>query len=285
MGVIGGSGLYDLDGLHDVEQRAVDTPFGAPSGAIAIDTLAGRRVTFLARHGAGHRLLPGEVPSRANIWALRSLGVEHVLAVSAVDLLREEVAPLHAVVPDQLIDRTWGQPSTFFGGDAVAHIGFADPFCADTAGVLAAAAEASGVRTHPGGTLVVIEGPAFSTQAESEFHRAPGATIVGMTALPEAKLAREAELCYASLSFVTDYDVWHTQAANVSVELVLANLERNADHAHTTIASAVAQLPAKRTCECGQSLAGALVTAPAAVPAAARERVALLINRYWGSAP
>ncbi len=285
IGVIGGSGFYNLQGLHDAERLAVATPFGEPSGAIVLGTLAGRRVAFVARHGDGHRLLPSEVPSRANIWALRSLGVQRVLAVSAVGSLREEVAPLHAVVPDQLIDRTHGRPSTFFGGGVVAHIGFADPFCERTATVLSAAAAASGVRTHAGGTLVVIDGPAFSTRAESEQHRAAGATIVGMTALPEAKLAREAELCYASICFVTDYDVWHAHAADVSVELVLANLQRNVDHARATITRAVAQLPEPRDCGCGRSLAGALMTAPADVPPEARARVALLVDRYWGGAP
>lgn len=285
IGVIGGSGFYDLAGLRDIERRTVATPFGEPSGDIIVGTLGDRRVAFLARHGEGHRLLPGEVPARANVWALRALGVERVLAVSAVGSLREEIAPLHAVVPDQLIDRTRGRASTFFGDGVVAHIGFADPFCAPTAAVLAACASASGVRTHSGGTLVVIDGPAFSTRAESERHRADGAAIIGMTALPETKLAREAELCYASICFVTDYDVWHAQAADVSVELVLANLQRNAERARDTVTRTVAELPTARECECGRSLAGALVTAPSHVPAETRARLALLVDRYWGDAP
>jgi 5'-methylthioadenosine phosphorylase len=282
IGIIGGTGLYELDALHDAQQHHVATPWGDPSSPITTGKLAGRRVAFLARHGLHHELLPHELPSRANIWALRSLGVERVIAVSAVGSLREELAPLHAVVPDQLLDRTQGRPATFFGEGAAAHIGFADPLCAETAEVLAAAARANGVTTHRGGALVVIGGPAFSTRAESEQHRAAGAAIVGMTTLPEAKLAREAELCYATICFVTDYDVWHPHEADVNAELVLANLHRNAEQARATVERAVGALPAVRGCDCARALAGALVTAPEHVPAATRERLALLVDRYWG---
>ena len=226
--VIGGSGFYSLQGLTDVERVTVATPFGLPSSEIVLGTLEGRRVAFLARHGEGHRLLPSEVPARANIWALKSLGVQRVLSVSAVGSLRLDLEPLHAVVPTQVIDRTQGRPSTFFGDGLVGHVGFADPFCADTATVLATAAEDAGVTTHRGGTLVVIEGPAFSTRAESQLYRSWGADLVGMTALPEAKLAREAELCYAAICFVTDYDVWHEGEDDVTASIVMARLQQNA---------------------------------------------------------
>jgi 5'-methylthioadenosine phosphorylase len=282
-GIIGGSGFYHLDALASVEHLEVDTPFGAPSSPIVVGDLEGKRVAFIARHGEGHRLLPAEVPSRANMWALKSLGVRRVLAVSAVASLRPQYEPLHAVVPDQLIDRTRGRPSTFFGDGIVAHIGFADPFCPEVSEALLTASDASGVRTHRGGSLVVIEGPAFSTRAESQLYRSWDAAIIGMTALPEARLAREAELCYASICYVTDYDVWDEHEADVSVELIVERLRQNIAHARATVAAAVAALSLEGACACGDALASALLTAPEAAPPATRERLALLLDRYWGT--
>lgn len=285
IGVIGGSGFYDMAGLEDAQRVTVDTPFGEPSSPITLGTLHGRRVAFLARHAEGHRILPGELPVHANIYAMKLLGVSRILAVSAVGSLREQIAPLHAVVPDQLIDRTRGRDSSFFGDGLVAHIGFAEPFCPHLAARLAEAGEVSGATIHRGGTLVVMEGPAFSTRAESELYRSWGASIIGMTALPEAKLAREAELCYAALCFVTDYDVWHQSEQDVSAELIVANLRQNVDRGRHIISTAVARLDEQRTCECGQALASALMTAPELVPAETRQRLAALLEPYWGPTP
>ena len=285
IGVIGGSGFYAMEGLTAVERVQVETPFGAPSSALTIGTLHGHRVAFIARHDEGHRILPAELPSRANIYALKLIGVERVLAISAIGSLREQIEPLHAVVPDQLIDRTRGRPSTFFGDGLVAHIGFADPFCPDLSARLADAADASGGTVHRGGALVVIDGPAFSTRAESELYRSWGAAVIGMTALPEAKLAREAELCYASLCFVTDYDVWHETEEDVTADLILANLQRNAQQAHAIVSASVAALGDERRCDCARALQTALVTAPERVPVGTRRRLAPLLERAWGPAP
>ena len=286
IGVIGGSGFYALDELRDAERIEVETPFGAPSGPIVAGTLEGRRVAFIARHGEGHRLLPSEVPARANIHALKQLGAERVISLSAVGSLREEIEPLHAVTPDQIIDRTRGQrPLSFFGEGMVAHIGLADPFCGDLAAALADAAEASGVTTHRGGSLVVTEGPAFSTRAESRLYRDWGGAIIGMTALPEAKLAREAELCYAALCFVTDYDVWRDSGEDVSADMVLHNLNENAARGRQAVVRTVAGLGERGDCGCGDALASALVTPPQLVPAETRRRLALLLARYHGEPP
>ena len=281
IGIIGGSGLYTLDALTETERVEVETPYGPPSSPVVLGTLHGRRVAFLARHGVGHTLLPAEVPARANIHAFKQLGVERVLAASAVGSLQSYLAPGHAVVPDQLIDRTRGRPSSFFGEDLVAHISFADPFCPELSGLLIPAAHASGVTAHGGGALLVIEGPAFSTRAESKLYRSWGAAIIGMTALPEAKLAREAELCYASLCFVTDYDVWHAYEEDVTAELILRTLQQNADSACAILAAAIGALDDGRDCGCGDALGSALVTAPGLVPAETRRRLAPLLDRYW----
>lgn len=285
IGVVGGTGFYELPGLTVSNRVHVPTPWGDPSSAITLGDVHGRRVAFVARHDAGHRLLPSELPARANIYALKRLGVSRVIAVSAVGSLREEIEPLHAVIPDQLIDRTRGRASTFFGDGVVAHISFADPFCPQLTTRLQAAAEAEGVPTHRGGTLVVIDGPAFSTRAESELYRSWGASIIGMTALPEAKLAREAELCYASLCFATDYDVWHETAADVTVELVMENLTRNAERAKAIVSRTLAELSAPLDCDCGRALENALVTAPELVPASTRRRLDAILARHWGDAP
>lgn len=278
--VIGGSGFYRMDGLTDVEEVRPDTPYGPPSDAIVIGTLDAQRVAFLPRHGVGHRLLPAEVPSRANIYALKRLGVELVIGVSAVGSLREEIRPLDLVIPDQLIDRTRARPSTFFGEGLVAHIGFADPFCPRLSEVLAASAREAGAAVHGGGTYVVIEGPAFSTRAESNLYRGWGADIIGMTALPEAKLAREAEMCYAVLACATDYDVWHEVHGDVTAEMIVANLMKNVTVSQQTVRLALGRLPAVRECACASALKDALVTPAELVPQATRERLAPLIDKY-----
>jgi 5'-methylthioadenosine phosphorylase len=266
LAVLGGSGFYEIDGLGDVQTVDIETPFGATSAPIVVGTLAGVRTAFIARHGRGHRLSPAEVPSRANIWALASMGVRAILSVSAVGSLKEEIAPLHLVVPDQLIDRTSGRPATFFGGGIVAHIAFDAPYCPALSAALLASAQVSGTTSHTGGTLVVIEGPAFSTRAESELYRSWGADIIGMTALPEARLAREAGMCYATLACVTDYDTWHDGHASVSVELVVANLRANVQRARAVVAATAATLPAADACGCAHALRDAIITPLAAVP-------------------
>jgi 5'-methylthioadenosine phosphorylase len=279
LAVIGGSGFYQMPGVSDVEAVRIDTPFGPTSDAISVGTLAGVRTAFLPRHGVGHRILPGELPQRANIWALASLGVERVLAVSAVGSLREEMAPLHMVVPDQVIDRTRGaRPSTFFGRGIVAHIGFDSPFCAPLSAALHGAAAGAGATSHRGGTMVVIEGPAFSTKAESELYRSWGADIIGMTALPEAKLAREAGMCYATLACVTDYDTWHAGHDTVSVEMIVANLQRNVALARRIVAAAAGALPA-RDCACDRALATAIITPREHWPAETARDLAPILAR------
>jgi 5'-methylthioadenosine phosphorylase len=282
LGIIGGSGLYDMPGLADVEQVEISTPFGAPSDALTIGELEGTPVAFLPRHGRDHRLSPTEVPSRANVYALKSLGVERVISVSAVGSLREDYAPLELVIPDQLIDRTKARPASFFADGVVAHIGFADPFCPDLSAHLAAGMAAQGGLTfHRGGTYVCIEGPQFSTRAESRLYRQWGCDIIGMTALPEAKLAREAELCYATVACVTDYDVWHASEQPVTVEMVVANLTRNVANAQRVIRELARTLPADRSgaaCGCATALASAVMTARELISPELRERYALLLG-------
>ena len=283
--VIGGSGFYAIEGLSDVETAAIETPFGATSDAIVLGTLDGARMAFLPRHGVGHRLLPGELPQRANIWALASLGVEYILAVSAVGSLREELPPLDMVIPDQLIDRTRGdRPSTFFGRGIVGHIAFDAPFCPVLSASLFAAAAASDVEAHSGGTMVVIEGPAFSTRAESLLYRSWGADIIGMTALPEAKLAREAGICYATLACVTDYDTWHASHGSVTVELVVGNLLRNVGAARRIVADVARALPA-RTCACADALASAIITSIERVPEETKRDLAPILARTARTQP
>lgn len=285
LAVIGGSGFYEIDGLADIESVSIDTPFGATSDRIVLGTLAGVRMAFLPRHGVGHRILPGEIPQRANMWALASLGVEYVVSVSAVGSLREQIVPLHMVVPDQLIDRTRGErPSTFFGRGIVAHIGFDAPFCPALSATVSDAARASGVTAHRGGTLVVIEGPAFSTRAESELYRSWGANIIGMTALPEAKLAREAGICYAMLACVTDYDTWRDGHASVSVEMVIENLRRNVAKARGIVADAARALP-KRKCACAGALANAILTPMHLVPDEIKRELEPILSRTHAGSP
>lgn len=276
--VIGGSGLYNMGGMEDVRTVDISTPFGQPSGPITVGALEGVAVAFLPRHGVGHELTPTEVPSRANIYALKSLGVERIISVSAVGSLQEHIAPLDIVLPDQLIDRTKARPSTFFEGGIVAHVGFADPFCPDLRDALAAAA--SGATVHRSGTYVVIEGPPFSTRAESALYRSWGASIIGMTALPEAKLAREAEICYATMACVTDYDVWHETEAEVSVDLVVENLRRNVARAREILRDVIPRLTNPRTCTCASALEGAIITRPQMVPPDVRRRLAPIVGKY-----
>jgi 5'-methylthioadenosine phosphorylase len=282
--VIGGSGLYAMEGLSDVDEVRVQTPFGAPSDAITLGLLGDVPVAFLPRHGRGHRLNPTEVPSRANIYALKSLGVEWVLSVSAVGSLREDYAPLDLVVPDQLFDRTKNRANSFFDGGIVAHVSFADPFCPHLSGLLSETmADLPDVETHRGGTYVCIEGPLFSTKAESRIYRQLGCDIIGMTALPEAKLAREAELCYATIACVTDYDVWHESAETVTVEMVVSNLMRNVANAKRIIRGVVDRLPADRnavTCTCADALRNAIMTDRSLISAPLRTRYGLLIGKY-----
>ncbi len=282
--VIGGSGFYEMEGLSEIETLNVDTPFGPTSDAITTGTLDGQRVAFLPRHGVGHRLLPAEIPARANIWALKQLGVEFIISVSAVGSLREDIEPLHMVVPDQLIDRTRGRASTFFGEGLVAHIAFGDPFCSHLRGVVSSATMETATTVHNGGTYVVIEGPAFSTRAESNLYRTWGADIIGMTALPEAKLAREAEICFAVLACSTDYDCWHDGHEDVTAEMIVANVLSNVEVSRQAVRTALQRLPATRECACKDALKDALVTSLDLVPEATKERLGPIIGRYAGQA-
>ena len=280
IGIIGGSGLYDMEGLADRREVSLETPFGAPSGPYVTATLRGRRVAFLARHGAGHRLLPGELNFRANIFGFKLLGVERILSASAVGSLREDYRPLDIVVPDQFFDRTRGRVSTFFGGGLVAHVGFAHPVCGELAGIVIDSARAVGARVHESGTYVCMEGPAFSTLAESKAYRSWGFDIIGMTNLQEAKLAREAEICYTTIALVTDYDCWHPEHDSVTVEMIIGNLVQNAASAQQIIAEAVGRAPAARGCACGRALEHAIITRPEHVPAGLKRALAPLIGKY-----
>jgi 5'-methylthioadenosine phosphorylase len=280
IGIIGGSGLYDMAELTDREERVVTTPFGEPSGPYVIATLRGRRVAFLARHGHGHRLLPSELNFRANLFGFKTLGVEWILSASAVGSLREDYKPLDIVVPDQFYDRTRGRVSTFFGDGLVAHVGFAHPFCTPLSDVVHDAGKRAGATIHRGGTYVCMEGPQFSTKAESESYRASGFDIIGMTNLQEAKLAREAEICYTTIALVTDYDCWHPDHDSVTVEMIVSNLMQNAKVAQQIIANAVEKLPIARTCECARALATAIITRPEVIPAATRARLQPLVGKY-----
>jgi 5'-methylthioadenosine phosphorylase len=280
IGIIGGSGLYDMAELTGREERRVETPFGEPSAPYVVGTLRGRKVAFLARHGAGHRLTPSELNFRANIFGFKTLGVEYILSASAVGSLKQEYQPLDLVIPDQFMDRTKGRVSTFFGDGLVAHVGFAHPFCARLSGIAYTAARASSATVHRGGTYVCMEGPQFSTLAESNLYRSWGMDIIGMTNLQEAKLAREAEICYSTIALVTDYDCWHPEHDQVTVEMIVANLTQNARTAQQVIAEAVAALPYDRTCECVTALKYAIITRPDAVPAATRQALAPLVDKY-----
>ncbi len=292
IGIIGGSGLYDMAELTDRRDEKLSTPFGEPSAPYVTGTLRGKRVAFLARHGIGHRILPGELNFRANIFGFKQLGVEYILSASAVGSLKEQYRPLDMVIPDQFFDRTKGRVSTFFGRGLVAHVGFAHPFCKPLSGIAYEAAQSAGLRrapagdaeaapvVHQGGTYVCMEGPQFSTLAESQLYRTWGMDVIGMTNLQEAKLAREAEICYATIALVTDYDCWHPAHDHVTVEMIVANLMQNARNAQQVIAAAVARLPFERTCECASALKHAIITRPEAVPAAVKAELAPLVGKY-----
>ncbi len=282
IGVIGGSGLYEMDSIAAAREIRVETPFGAPSDAYVVGKLGGTEVAFLARHGRGHRILPAEINHRANIFGFKKLGVERIIGVSAVGSLREDYRPLDVVVVDQYFDRT-RRATTFFGEGLAVHVGFADPVCPELARFLADAADACGARVHRAGTYVNMEGPAFSTRAESEFYRRNGFDVIGMTNLPEAKLSREAEICYATLAMVTDYDCWKTEDEPVSVEQVLNNLRRNAELGREIVRKTVEILPAERTCACGSALAGAIITPRDQVPPATLKKLRPIVGRYFPS--
>jgi len=281
IGIIGGSGLYSMPGFEACEETVIKTPFGDPSDNYVLGTLAGKRVAFLTRHGRGHRISPSELNFRANIYGMKSIGVERIISLSAVGSLKEEHRPLDFVIPDQFFDRTRGRISTFFGEGLVAHISFADPICPQLAGVVADACRRAGVTTKKGGTYLCMEGPAFSTKAESNVYRSWGMDVIGMTNLQEAKLAREAEICYVTVAMVTDYDCWHPHHDAVTVDDIIGNLVKNAENACAVVAAAVAAMPADRTCKCGSALKHAILTDKAAVPAATRQKLGLLVDKYF----
>ena len=281
IGIIGGSGLYSMPGFEAQREVNIDTPWGWPSDNYVVGTLAGKHVAFLARHGRGHRISPSELNFRANIYGMKSLGVERILSLSAVGSLKEEHHPLEFVIPDQFFDRTRGRVSTFFGDGLVAHISFADPVCPQLAEVVGQAARASGVTAKNGGTYLCMEGPAFSTKAESNVYRSWGMDVIGMTNLQEAKLAREAEICYVTVAMVTDYDCWHAGHAAVTVTDIIANLNKNAENAAKVVAAAVAAMPAERACKCGSALAHAIITDRALVPESTRKKLDLIIGKYF----
>jgi 5'-methylthioadenosine phosphorylase len=278
--IIGGSGLYHMTGLKDTKEYNVDTPFGKPSAPIVVGTLENTRVAFLARHGSGHHLTPSEVPYRANIYALKSIGVERIISISACGSLREDYEPGHIVIPDNIFDNTKGRARSFFGEGMVAHVGVADPFCNDLSNAVEAAVRSTGATTHRGGSFITIEGPRFSTKAESNVFRAWGMSIIGMTAAPEAFLAREAELCYATMAHVTDYDVWHENESPVTVDMIIQTLNKNTQKAQEAIRNLVRGLKAERSCECGQALSSALITDPKVIPAETRNKLNLLVGKY-----
>ena len=280
IGIIGGSGLYSMPGLEKEREWRVKTPFGEPSDALVLGTVEGKRVAFLARHARGHRLLPSEINYRANLYAMKLAGVTRVISVSAVGSLREDLRPLEFLIPDQFYDRTRLRIASFFGGGIVAHVGFDKPTCAQLGAVLGAACDAAGVKVHRGGTYICIEGPQFSTLAEAHVHRQLRFDVIGMTNVTEAKLAREAELCYATIAMITDYDCWHPEHASVTLGEIIANLNRNAESACNVIRHALREMPTERECKCGRALAHAIVTEPAAVPAAMRRRLAAIIGKY-----
>jgi 5'-methylthioadenosine phosphorylase len=282
IGIVGGSGLYAMPGF-EVEQRVrLKTPFGEPSEEYVVGRLEGKSVAFLARHGRGHRISPSELNFRANIFGLKMLGVERILSLSAVGSLKEEHAPLDFVIPDQFFDRTQGRASTFFGGGIVAHISFSDPVCSQLASTVHDSALQSGIRSKRGGTYLCMEGPAFSTRAESNVYRSWGMDVIGMTNLQEAKLAREAEICYVTIAMVTDYDCWHDEHAAVTVDEIISNLTKNAENACKLVRNVVATLPVARTCNCGSALKHAIITDHTVIPEMIKERLGLLIAKYTG---
>jgi len=280
IGIIGGTGLYDIEGMTDIEEVGIDTPFGKPSDSIVVGRLEGVGIAFLPRHGKGHRISPTEIPARANIYALKSLGVENIIAINSSGSFKEEIKPGDLVIPDQLIDRTRGRINTFFGDGIVVHIPFAEPFCPVLSQVVYQSALETGATVHQGGTFIAMEGPAFSTRAESRLYRSWGADIIGMTALPEAKLAREAEICYAIIGCVTDYDSWWHSAEPITIDVILSTMFQNIDTAKKIIKLAVSRIPEERNCGCATALEMAIVTDPALIPAEQKKKLDLLIGKY-----
>ena len=280
LAIVGGSGLYTMPGLRDTREYNIGTPFGRPSAPIVVGTLDGKRIAFLARHGIGHHITPNEVPYRANIYALKSIGVPRIISISACGSLKEELPPGHIVIPDQIYDNTHGRPRSFFGEGLVAHISVANPFCEDTSDQLEAAVRRAGGEVHRGGTFITIEGPRFSTRGESVTYRSWGMSIIGMTASPEAFLAREAEICYATMAHITDYDVWHESEAPVTVEMVIQTLHKNTELAQQAVRSLVKNLRPERNCDCRHALSTALITRKDAIPPATLQKLDLLVNKY-----
>ncbi len=282
VGIIGGSGLYKMEGMMEVEEVKMSTPFGEPSDAVILGKLEGVKVAFLPRHGEGHRISPSELPAKANIYALKSLGVERIISVSAVGSLREEIEPMDVVIPDQLIDRTRGRSSTFFTDGIVGHVSLAEPFCPVLRRVLFEASTMVGAKVHEGGIYLVMEGPQLSTKAESQLYQSWGAAVIGMTVLPEAKLAREAEICYATLAFVTDYDCWHPTYESVTAEMILTNLQRETDTVRRILKSLLPSIPQKRDCACASALECAIATEAKYIPEKKKKELGLLIGKYLG---
>jgi len=282
VGIIGGSGLYKIEGMIGVEKVKVSTPFGKPSDAIILGNLEGVRVAFLPRHGEGHRIGPSELPAKANIYALKSLGVERIISVSAVGSLKGEIEPLDIVIPDQLIDATKGRASTFFTDGIVGHVSLAEPFCPVLSQLAFETSTKVGAKVHKGGTYLVMEGPQFSTKAESQLYRSWGADVLGMTALPEAKLAREAEICYATLAIVTDYDCWHPSYESVTTEMILTNLRKGIDTVKKILKLLLSSIPQKRDCACASALQYAIATEAKYIPEKKRKELGLLIGKYLG---
>lgn len=280
LAIIGGSGLYAMQGLNGAKELGISTPFGKPSAPIVLGELEGIQVAFLARHGIGHHIAPSEVPYQANIHALKSLGVQQIVSISACGSLKEELAPGHIVIPDQLYDNTHKRTRSFFGDGLVAHVSVADPFCNDLSGQVETAVRGAGGVVHRGGNFITIEGPRFSTKAESNTYRAWGMSIIGMTASPEAFLAREAEMCYATMAHVTDYDVWHVSESPVTVEMVIQTLNKNTELAQNAVRSLAKSLNRERNCDCGHALATALITSKSAIPEETRKKLALLTHKY-----
>jgi 5'-methylthioadenosine phosphorylase len=282
VGIIGGSGLYKMEGMTEVKEVNISTPFGEPSDTIILGNLEGVKVAFLPRHGEGHRISPSELPAKANIYALKSLGVERIISISAVGSLKEEIEPLDVVIPDQLIDRTKGRGSTFFTDGIVGHVSLAEPFCPVLSRALFEATTEVGAKVHKGGTYLVMEGPQLSTKAESQLHRSWGADVIGMTALPEAKLAREAEICYATLAFVTDYDCWHPIYESVTVEMILTNLQKALDTVKRILKLLLPSIPQARDCACASALKYAVATETKYIPENKKKELGLLIGKYLG---
>ncbi len=280
IGIIGGSGLYEMEGMSDIKEVSVDTPFGSPSDNIITGTLGDAKMLFLARHARGHKILPSEINFRANIYAMKKLGAEHIISVSAVGSMKEEIHPGDMVMPDQFIDRTKNRVSTFFGDGIVGHIQFADPICLALNSIIYDAAVATGIKSHKGGTYLCMEGPAFSTRAESRLYRSQGVSVIGMTNLPEAKLAREAEICYATIALATDYDCWYESEDDVSVDAILEIIRKNVANARKIIRAAVDKIPPVRSCCCKDALRFAVMTDPKQIPSGTKEALELLIGKY-----